>query len=157
MQYELAAKGDRLWASILDFVCIYLPVILMKFAKQIASWTNNSEDDTAKLLDSSKSLAFKELSIEMTLVLLALALGGYTIYLLITKGQTIGKTWKKIKIVKVGTGENGGFVTNVLLRLIVIDVLNLIPFFIFVDVLLIFGKARRCAHDYIAGTIVVNE
>jgi uncharacterized RDD family membrane protein YckC len=33
---------------------------------------------------------------------------------------------------------------------------RIIPFYAFVDVLLIFGNERRCIHDYLAGTKVVE-
>ena len=51
---------------------------------------------------------------------------------------------------------NGGFVSNVLLRVIVNTVLSLIPFYTLVDILLIFREDRRCIHDMIAGTKVVQ-
>ncbi|HAC19471.1 MAG TPA: hypothetical protein DCF78_12955, partial [Dehalococcoidia bacterium] len=42
-------------------------------------------------------------------------------------GQTVGKMIFSIRIVKVGTGRNGGFVPNVLLRLVLNGALGLIP------------------------------
>lgn len=71
-------------------------------------------------------------------------------------GQTIGKKVLKVKIVKVSTGKNGGFVTNVLLRVIVSLIPCIIPIYPLVDVLFIFRQDRRCIHDFIAGTRVVN-
>ena len=71
-------------------------------------------------------------------------------------GQTIGKKVLKIKIVKVSTGKNGGFVTNVLLRGIVSLIPCIIPVYPLVDVLFIFRHDRRCIHDFIAGTRVVT-
>ena len=61
-----------------------------------------------------------------------------------------------IKIVKYDTGKNGGFVTNVLLRAIVNGIIGIIPFYGLVDILFIFGEERRCIHDLIAGTRVVE-
>lgn len=81
----------------------------------------------------------------------------YQIYLLGTKGQTIGKQSVNIKVVKTDTGNNGGFVTNVLLREIVNWVLGIIPLYSLVDVLFIFREDQRCIHDFLAGTRVVNE
>ncbi|MBI4425449.1 MAG: RDD family protein [Elusimicrobia bacterium] len=85
-----------------------------------------------------------------------LALSGYQFYLLTTKGQTIGKRLFKIRIVKADTLENGGFVTNVLLRSIVNGLLWFIPVYMVADSLLIFRQDRRCIHDILAGTIVVK-
>ena len=70
-------------------------------------------------------------------------------------GQTIGKRIVGIKIVQASTGENGGFVNNVLLRSWVNLLLNIVPLYGLVDILLIFRRDRRCIHDLIAGTIVV--
>lgn len=71
-------------------------------------------------------------------------------------GQTIGKRALKIRIVKHDDGENGGFVTNVLLRCWLNLLLSLIPLYALVDVLFIFRDDRRCLHDLIAGTLVVE-
>jgi uncharacterized RDD family membrane protein YckC len=76
--------------------------------------------------------------------------------LLIKDGQTLGKKALRIRIVKMDTGENGGFVPNVLLRLIVNGLLGIIPLYGLVDILFIFRGDRRCIHDMIAGTQVAE-
>ena len=77
--------------------------------------------------------------------------------ILLTKdGQTVGKKVLGIRIVKRDTGQNGGFVTNVLLRLVVNGALGLIPLYGIVDALFIFRQDCRCIHDFIAGTKVVT-
>ena len=76
--------------------------------------------------------------------------------LLIKDGQTLGKKALRIRIVKMDTGENGGFVPNVLLRLIVNGLLGIIPLYGLVDILFIFRGDRPCIHDMIAGTQVVE-
>jgi uncharacterized RDD family membrane protein YckC len=80
----------------------------------------------------------------------------YQVYLLSTQGQTIGKKVMGIKIVKDDNGQNGGFVTNVLLRTILNGIICAIPFYFLVDVLFIFREDQRCIHDLIAGTKVVE-
>jgi len=85
-----------------------------------------------------------------------IGLAAYQIYLLSTHGQTIGKNLMNIKIVKCDTGDNGGFVTNVLLRGILNAIISFIPFYSLVDVLFIFREDRRCIHDMIANTQVVE-
>ena len=76
--------------------------------------------------------------------------------MLINDGQTLGKKVLRIRIVKMDTGENGGFVPNVLLRTVVNILLIIIPFYVVVDILFIFRGDRRCIHDMMAGTHVVN-
>jgi uncharacterized RDD family membrane protein YckC len=98
---------------------------------------------------------------------LPMALGGlyflafaiYQIYLLSTRGQTLGKKWMKIRIIKLD-GANPGFVGAVLLRAIVNGIISAIPYlggiYGLVDILFIFREDRRCIHDMIAGTRVVK-
>ena len=80
----------------------------------------------------------------------------YQMVLLIKDGQTLGKKALRIRIVKMDTGENGGFVPNVLLRLIVNGLLGIIPLYSLVGILFIFRGDRPCIHDMIAGTQVVE-
>ena len=81
-------------------------------------------------------------------------------YLLTTQGQTIGKSLMKIRIVRYDTEENPGFGRAVGLRELVPGFIGAIPLFgmlfTLVDILFIFGKERRCIHDYIAGTKVID-
>jgi uncharacterized RDD family membrane protein YckC len=80
-------------------------------------------------------------------------------YLLTKSGQTLGKKIVKIRILNYATGEMPGFGRAVALRWWVHGILCAIPcagiIYALVDALLIFGEARRCIHDYIAGTKVV--
>jgi uncharacterized RDD family membrane protein YckC len=80
----------------------------------------------------------------------------YQIYLLSVYGQTVGKQISKIRIVRVNDEANGGFVTNVLMRLILNGLICLIPVYALVDVLFIFRQDQRCIHDMIAGTKVIS-
>jgi uncharacterized RDD family membrane protein YckC len=75
-------------------------------------------------------------------------------------GQTIGKQYMKIKIVRIKDGKNGGFVTNCILRSFVTTAICMIPFlgqvFCFADPLFILRKNRLCIHDDIARTCVIK-
>ncbi len=79
-------------------------------------------------------------------------------YLLHKNGQTVGKNLFGIRIARPGGGVPG-LGRLLLLRYLPIAVVALIPtvsFLGLVDVLFIFRSDRRCLHDLIAGTIVVN-
>jgi uncharacterized RDD family membrane protein YckC len=91
-------------------------------------------------------------------IMLACVLGVavFQVYLLSKDGQSIGKKMLGIKIVKFDTEQNGGFVTNVLMRLILNSIIAIVPFYALVDVLFIFRQDQRCIHDLIAGTKVVT-
>jgi uncharacterized RDD family membrane protein YckC len=70
-------------------------------------------------------------------------------------GQSPGKKWLGIRIVKLD-GSQPGFVHGVVLRVWVIGIISAVLNFVgLIDVLLIFANDRRCVHDHIAGTKVV--
>jgi uncharacterized RDD family membrane protein YckC len=73
-----------------------------------------------------------------------------------TRGQTIGKRMVGIKLISTKTGENLGFGANVVIRAWLTTVLGIIPFLGLIDILLIFREDKRCIHDLMAGTSVVN-
>lgn len=127
---ELASRTDRLIATLIDGI----PFLVFALITRAAS------------------------SAALSLIVM-LAMIGYLVYqcVLLTKsGQTIGKKYKQIKIVKVDTGENGGFVTNVLLRGFLNGLISVIPLYGLIDILFIFRDDRRCVHDMIASTRVVK-
>lgn len=93
-----------------------------------------------------------------TFALLCLAI--IQLYFLCTQGQTIGKKALRIRIVRLDDGSNPGFVGAVLLRTFIPGLIGGVPCigwtFAIVDILCIFGEERRCIHDQIAGTIVIE-
>ncbi len=89
-------------------------------------------------------------------LLTLLAIPIVQVVLLSKYGQTIGKKALDIRIVQASTEQNGGFVPNVLLRAWITFFLGIVPLFGIVDVLFIFREDRRCIHDMIAGTRVIQ-
>ena len=81
-------------------------------------------------------------------------------YLLYKRGQTIGKALVGTKIVDL-KGNIPNFGKLLLLRYFVFGLTAQIPFigglFGLANVLFIFGEDRRCLHDHLAGTVVINE
>jgi uncharacterized RDD family membrane protein YckC len=81
-------------------------------------------------------------------------------WLLATRGQSVGKRLVGIRIVRTRGDAAPGFLHAVLLRSWVVNVIGLIPtvgaLFPFLDVGFIFGPERRCLHDLIADTRVVE-
>ena len=92
------------------------------------------------------------------LSLITLGFLGYQWYRVANTGQTLGKKWMGIKVVKLD-GSPVNFVSAVLLREWVLSLAGLIPgigrVIGLVDAVMIFGKDRRCMHDQIAGTKVI--
>jgi uncharacterized RDD family membrane protein YckC len=56
----------------------------------------------------------------------------------------------------VNTAQNGGFVPHVALRAWLVTLIGIIPLFGLVDILFIFREDKRCIHDLIAGTRVIQ-
>jgi uncharacterized RDD family membrane protein YckC len=89
------------------------------------------------------------------------AIGIVQIILLSTRGQSIGKMVVKVAIVDKTDKAPPGFVRAALIRQLPLMVINLfLPAWtlpcLLLDVLPIFGSARRCIHDRVAGTIVID-
>ncbi|MBA2748194.1 MAG: RDD family protein [Tatlockia sp.] len=129
----LADRGTRLGAALIDSFAFIVP-----FGIMVAGDVN-----TTSALTGLGGLGVIALVIAQ-------------IYFLTVSGQTIGKKALNIRIIKRDTGENGGFVTNVLLRGIVNSLLGTVPLYYTVDTLFIFKDDRRCIHDLIANTKVVK-
>lgn len=130
----LASPGTRLGAAFLDgFLFGGIAIVSMILDAIIGS---------AALTGGSMALG-------------ALALMVYQWHLLSTTGQSLGKKWTGIRIVKVD-GSPVDFVSAVLLRSWVLGVVGaLLPFVTLIDVLMIFSEEHRCLHDHIASTKVI--
>ena len=89
-----------------------------------------------------------------------LAFGIVQMYLLARDGQTLGKKAVRVRIVMYDDGSNPGFWRAVGLRGFVNGLFGGIPLigplYSLLDILFIFGPERRCIHDYLAGTRVVE-
>ena len=73
------------------------------------------------------------------------------------RGQSLAKRILGMRIIVRDTGESPGFLRGVLLRIWVPAAINqACNLFSLVDALWIFGDERRCLHDLIAGTIVID-
>jgi uncharacterized RDD family membrane protein YckC len=74
-------------------------------------------------------------------------------------GQTIAKKWLGIKDVRTD-GSRASFARIFWLRNVVNSAITFIPIigslYGLIDILFIFGSAKRCVHDYIADTIVIR-
>ncbi len=82
------------------------------------------------------------------------------VYLLAVRSQTIGKLIMKMQIVDIRTGQPADFVHAFLLRSLVNGIIINIPcvgfFYMIADACYIFRQDRRCIHDHLASTCVVD-
>ncbi|QNP39522.1 RDD family protein [Lysobacter solisilvae (ex Woo and Kim 2020)] len=133
----LAGRGERLVAAIIDralYVACFIPVLLAGMAQ-------------------ARSL----IGVTVAVGFLAMAcLFIYNLMLLGDNGQTVGKRWLAIRIVRTD-GSDVDFGRLFALRMFVPWLLGFFlgPFFVLPDLLCIFGNEQRCLHDMLADTIVV--
>ena len=150
----LADRGTRFGAALLDgllaMACAVPGAALMFFqAFNSASHRHGRADafDPADLVGGV-----------LLMMALALPLAIYQWYLISKSGQTLGKRWTGIKIVKLD-GSPVDFVSGVVMRVWIVAAIGLVPYVgscvSLVDPLMIFGDERRCLHDLIAGTKVI--
>ena len=89
-----------------------------------------------------------------------LALLATQIYLLATRSQTIGKYFLKTQIVDFNTGVRADFVQCFLLRTLLNGIIGAVPcigaIYGIVDICFIFREDKRCIHDLLAKTCVID-
>ncbi|GJQ62020.1 MAG: hypothetical protein SCALA702_10730 [Melioribacteraceae bacterium] len=142
---RLAQRPVRLAAIFLDVAVITPVIIYLIFFTDITSQYDKTRTDPLFFL---MHLLFAQS--------LFLLLNGYFLY---KYGQTIGKRLLKIKIVSVDNTRTP-FIRVYWLRYFLFALCSGVPvlgfFFSIFDPLLIFRKDRRCLHDILAGTKVVE-
>ncbi|MET3497146.1 RDD family protein [Variovorax boronicumulans] len=141
----LASRGKRFFAAMLDGGIAVAVMWLLSVLTPINIWDDEGQSLWEPQVESA-AIGF----------LLYLAMHGY---LLATRGQTIGKLLLKIRIVRPdGSKPSIGRILG--LRESLMFVAGVIPMagqiFLFIDCLFIFRASRRCLHDQIADTIVVQ-
>ena len=155
----LASRGDRFLAQLLDNViglaCILPGALMIAFAAVRAGFNYKFGDGIEGLA------AVAGIGAGVTVLgIAALTLFFVQLWMLVTRGQTIGKRVLGVRIVTVDDGSNPGFIKIFLLRLILPALLGAVPylgmFFTLTDYFFIFRDDRRCIHDILAGTKVVK-
>ena len=143
---NLASRWYRLGAVIVDNLIISLIVFPVMYFTGVFGRLAHQEQMTIK-----ERIFFILLGVILFLVLQG--------YLLFKKGQTIGKFMFNIKIVDL-QGNVPNFGKLLVLRYFIFGLIQQIPFVggiaNLTDIGFIFGSEKRCLHDYLAGTIVVN-
>ena len=134
----LAGRGERLLATIIDrmlYVVCFLPVVVVAFAQ------------SGRMGGLMLALGF----------LAAACLFICNLMLLGDHGQTVGKRWLNIRIVR-SDGSDAEFGRIFGLRMCIPWFLGFLlgPLFVLPDLLCIFGEERRCLHDMMADTVVVE-
>ena len=138
----LASRGSRLAASLIDGLAAVV-ILLPALASMFFVGENESISTTAVAFAALSGIAF-------------LGFAVYQLSMLVREGRTLGKKAMNIRIVNYSDGQVPSAGRLLGMRYFVNSLLGNIPFYTFLDVLLIFGNERRCIHDYLAGTKVVE-
>ncbi len=146
---KLASRGSRLGAAIIDtlILAVVVSVPLVIGAVLLNAAEKGGQDDVP-----IGALAFFALAVFGALVLLVWNAIWLTRY-----GQTIAKRMLKIRIVTHPEGQHAGFAKAFMLRAVVNAIIaQFVPLYGIVDACFIFREDRRCLHDLIADTTVVE-
>ncbi len=135
----LASRASRLGAFLIDGILGI--VVLLPLMMSVTIFEPRS-----KAAESTFFLSFFSM----------IALGIYQMVLLSRDGQTLGKKAMKIRIVRSDDGGHPGFAEAVGFRLLVNGLIWMVPGYALLDMVTIFSTERRCLHDRIAGTKVVE-
>ena len=140
----LAGRGARLGAYVIDWLIVMIVSFVVAYFAGLFERVLQ-QDATATLW---------------------IALIGLAVYavinlrLLAQHGQTVGKRLVGVRIVDAATRRIVPVWKSFGLRVVVIQAVAYIPLvggiFFLVDILFIFGERRRCLHDHLAGTLVVD-
>jgi uncharacterized RDD family membrane protein YckC len=142
---ELARRGDRLLASIIDSFLLFIPWMIVMFAT--GYWDR---------LTSMEFGSIDQLATAFIGILLYVILNGYHLNYY---GQTLGKRVVGIRVVSFDNNEILPLWKLLALRFLPLSIVSSMPglgsFASFVDSLFIFRSEKRCVHDLIANTKVV--
>lgn len=140
-----SSRLTRLGAVLLDSAVIVVPAILVAIV--VPAWK----------VGGGTSSGFGIAMAVFGLFIICFAI--YQLTMLYRHGQTLGKKILGIKIVR-SDGSRAGLGRMLLLRYFVPGLIGAIPYigilFSLVDPLFIFGDEKRCVHDLLADTIVVD-
>lgn len=163
---RLASPGNRFLACFVDLGLLfllpgivgYVGVVVADLVSKGSTWMFPGGPDDTNPRDPLFDF-FALGGIYLGLIMLcAIGLIAYQAYLTSTTGQSLGKRWIGLKIVR-SDGAPAGFVRGWLLRrflhTIVVAVPIAGPLYWLTDALWCLGPKGMCLHDHLSGTMVI--
>lgn len=158
-QVKLASRWARLGASLLDGIImfvIFIPIFAAFFAVELFSEAQQTEIAFSNFALTLNSVIGKIIT-SVAGVLIYIAINGY---FLVKYGQSVGKKIVGTRVVCSETYQLLSFSKIVGIRYVLVTLLTQIPFigglFALINALFIFGDHKRCLHDHMAGSIVID-
>ncbi|GAC1376049.1 MAG: RDD family protein [Aquirhabdus sp.] len=168
----IAPVGRRLGAALIDYLLLNVSIgiaffstmtldslnkLNTAFSAELELLSKSSKADSTQLMKMMmNSIPETTLAaVGMTVLILTLI----QVWLIASRGQTIGKILQKIKIVDETSGEKSTFLRSVMLRSVLVKYIgyNIVgSLLFFVDLAFLFTKQNRTLHDRLAKTLVVN-
>ena len=149
-QFKLGGRIERLAAFMIDELIAIICLIPLGTTFLSALGNNDQEMILNAITDKVEMVLF------LTFVPIIIQA-----YLVTTRGQSIGKIVMSLRIVNAKDGTNPGFLKAFFVRRILPAPLFFLPLMLLlysiVNVLFIFRSDRRCLHDWIGRTIVVES
>ena len=143
---ELASRWRRLFGAILDAIILYLMILPFMFG------TGYLE----RAMENNMTMA-EPYYWSLAGFVIYCIVNGYTLHI---RGQTLGKMMVATQIVSASGHQLLPLWKILLLRWLPVGILSSIPVIGAVlgllNVLMIFANDKRCGHDHIAGTIVID-
>ncbi|SHH26253.1 RDD family protein [Ferrimonas marina] len=145
---ERATRLDRFFAALVDFIIAMIITMIILFGEFLLLGIPAIESSTKVILIETIYTLILGLAIQLTV-------HGYFLH---QYGQTIGKRLLSIRIENLD-GTQASFRKIVFVRMLPMHLLTIIQpigqlIAGIINPLMIFGKQRRCLHDYIAKTKV---
>jgi len=146
---DLAGRGRRLGAYLIDLIIAGIVLVILAVLNIGISFEDVARDPMTQQMSTAGGIAY---------LVIFMVINGY---LLVTKGQTLGKLALDIRIVDAASNGAATAVKILGLRYVLVMLVGAIPIIGgllgTIDFLFIFREDRRCVHDLIAGTKVVSN
>ncbi|GLQ47040.1 hypothetical protein GCM10007862_20910 [Dyella lipolytica] len=151
-----ASRWQRLGAAIIDGLAVGICVMPLSFYV-LQGWASRNPALTQSHAAMPNFVSGPVAAVSGVIVLGLIIIN---CVLLHRNGQTIGKRALSIKVVRKD-GSRVPLTRFIFLRFLPVELFRFIPFvggiIGLVDTLMIFGSERRCMHDLIADTIVIED
>ena len=143
---EFASRWKRLWGALLDTLIVSLVNVPLMIA---SGYMGKAMEQTVSVLEIAL--------FGVAAYVIFMLINGYSLH---ARGQTLGKMIVGTQIASAETRDRLPLTRVALMRYLPMHVVSIIPLYALIlwliDTLFIFRRDKRCVHDLIAGTVVID-